>query len=193
MAQNLIKGNSLTKEILFMAAVSPVVLSSLFMPNAAQLLKPIIKWHNNWDKIQKRRIYEAIRRLNQKRLVRLVEKGNDTHIEITESGNKIMKILDYDALEAPHPKKWDKKWRLVIFDIPEKKKKERNAISAKLKDMGFCHFQESAYIYPYDCQDEVDFVCEFLSVSQFVNYFIVESVGKKEGDLRQFFDLSLFI
>lgn len=120
----------------------------------------------------------------------MTEKNNKLYIEITDNGKKLIRNFDYDVLELPKLKKWDKKWRLIIFDIPEKKNKARHAFSTKLKDLGFYPLQESGYIYPYDCRDEIDFVCEFLSINRYVNYCLVESLDKKEGDLRRFFNLS---
>ena len=187
----MLRGKSLTKEILFIAAAGPIILSSLFLPNAAQMLKTLIKWRKNWDKIDRRLIYNAVKRLNQKRLVELVEKDNKLYIKITSNGKKVIKNFDYDNIELEKPKTWDKKWRLVIFDIPDKKKKERRALSKKLKDIGFYALQESVFVYPYDCRDEIDFICEFLSINRFVNYCTVESVDKREGDLRKIFNLEL--
>ena len=187
----MLRGKSLTREILFIAAAGPIVLSSLFLPNAAQMLKPLIKWRKNWNKIDRRLIHNAVRRLNQKRLVELVEKDGKLYIKITGNGKKIIKNFDYDNMELIKPKAWDKKWRLVIFDIPDKKRKERRAISKKLKDIGFYALQESVFIYPHDCRDEIDFICEFLSINRFVNYCIVESVDKREGDLYKIFNLKL--
>ena len=45
------RGKSLTREILFMAITGPIVLSSLFLPNASQMLKPLVKWQKNWGKV----------------------------------------------------------------------------------------------------------------------------------------------
>lgn len=174
-----------------MAAAGTILLSVLFAPNAVQILKPLIKWRKNWNKIDRRRIHEAIKRLNQKRLVELITKGDELYIKITANGKQLVKNFDYDNLELPQSKKWDKKWRLVIFDIFKKQNKERRALSQKLKDLGFYPLQESVFIYPYECRDEVDFICEFLSVGRYVNYCIVESLDKREGDLRRIFDLEL--
>jgi len=189
--RNIIKNKSLAADILLIAAAGPIILASLFLPNAPRMLKPLIKWHKNWGKIKCQRIYEAIRRLNRKRLIELTQRGDKLYIEITENGKRLIKNFDYDNIELPSPKKWDKKWRLVIFDIPEKKNKERRALSVKLKDLGFYPLQESVFIYPYDCHNEIDFVCEFLSINRYVNYCLVESLDKREGDLRKFFNLSL--
>jgi len=187
----MLRGKSLTREILFIAAAGPIILSSLFLPNAPLLLKPLIKWRKNWDKIDRRAIYNAIRRLNQKRLIELTERGDKTYIKITARGKELMKNFDYDNLELPVFKDWDKKWRMIIFDVPKKKDKERRALSQKLKEIGFYPLQESVFIYPYDCQDETDFICEFLDVSRYVNYCLIESLDKREGDLHKIFNLKL--
>lgn len=180
---------SLTREVLFMAASGTLILSSLFVPNVAQLLKPLMRWRKNWEKIDKRRIYDAVKRLNHKRLIELIERGDNIHIKITAHGKNLLKRFDYDDLELSEDKVWDKKWRLIIFDIPEKKKKERLALSKKLKDLGTYPLQKSVFIYPYDCRDEIDFICEFLSISRYINYCVVESLDKKEGDLCRFFNI----
>lgn len=180
---------SLTREILFIAASGTLILSSLLAPNVAKLLKPLMRWRKNWDQIDRRRIYDAVKRLNNKRLIELVEKNDKIYIKITVDGKNLIKRFDYDDIDLSKNKRWDRKWRLVIFDIPEKNKKERLAFSKKLKDIGFYPLQESVFIYPYDCRDEIDFICEFLSIGRYVNYCVVASLDKKEGDLRRFFDI----
>ncbi len=182
---------SLTADILLIATAGPIILSSLFLPNAPKMLKPLLKLHRNWNKIKRQRIYEAIGRLNKKRLIELEQKDDNLYLKITENGKKLIKNFDYDNIELPTHKRWDKKWRMVIFDVPEKKNKERRSLSDKLKDLGFYPLQESVFIYPYDCRGEIDFICSFLSIDNYVNYCTLEALDKKEGDLRKFFDLSL--
>ena len=179
---------SLTRDVLFMAASGTLILSSLFAPNVAQLLKPLMRWRRNWDTMDRRRIYNAIERLNKKRLIELIEKGDKIHIKITTNGKNLLKRFDYDDLELLKAKRWDKKWRLVIFDIPEKKKKERNALSEKLKDMGLYPLQESVFIYPYDCRDEFDFLVEFYRARKYVRFMVAEEIDN-EPYLRTIFSL----
>ena len=180
---------SLTREILFMVASGTLILSSLFAPNAAQLLKPLLRWRKNWGKIDKRRINDAIKRLNNKKLIEFTEKGDEVYVKITTNGKNLLRRFDYDNLRLLKARTWNRKWHLIIFDIPDKKRKERQTFSKKLKDLGLYPLQESVFIYPYDCRNEIDFSCEFLSISRYVNYCIIDSIDKKEGDLRRFFNL----
>ena len=48
---------SLAADVLLMVAAGPIILASLFLPNAPQMLKPLLKLHRNWNKIKRQRIY----------------------------------------------------------------------------------------------------------------------------------------
>lgn len=93
-----IKSRSLVADILLIVSTGPIILSSLFLPNAPKMLRPLIKLHKNWNKIKRQRIYEAIRRLNKKRLIELEQRGNELYIKIAENGKKLIKNFDYDNL-----------------------------------------------------------------------------------------------
>lgn len=187
----MIRGDSLTKDILITVAAAPILLAVLIAPNTAQILEPLIGRNRSHDKLERRRIYEAIKRLNQKRLINLTEKNGDIFIEITAGGKKLVKSFDYDGMKLPRPAKWDRKWRLVIFDIPEKKQKTRHAFSRRLKEIGFYPLQESVFAYPHDCRAEIDFMCHFLNIDKYVNYLVIEDLDKREGDLCKFFNLKI--
>lgn len=56
-------------------------------------------------------------------------------------------------------KKWDRKWRLVVFDIEEISRKTRERFRYKLKEVGFGMLQESVFISPYDiARDFAEFI-----------------------------------
>ena len=48
--------------------------------------------------------------------------------------------------------KWDKQWRVVSFDIPEKVRYSRLKLRITLRDIGFVKLQNSLWAYPYDCK-----------------------------------------
>lgn len=75
-------------------------------------------------------------------------KDGKPFFRLTNLGRKKI-IRDFPIL-AFQAKKWDRKWRLVIFDIPEKERKARDALREKLKELGFGRWQKSVYISPHD-------------------------------------------
>lgn len=51
---------------------------------------------------------------------------------------------------------WDGKWRVVMFDIKEKKRYHRDFIRKFLLDLGFGMLQKSIYITPFPVIEELD-------------------------------------
>ncbi|MEK7609235.1 MAG: hypothetical protein AAB476_02040, partial [Patescibacteria group bacterium] len=82
-----------------------------------------------WQKINKRYLEKAIYVLYRSKLIRERENpdGSSTMV-LTESGKKKVITFNIDTMEIKKPKTWDKKWRLVIFDIPEKKSTARDVL-----------------------------------------------------------------
>ncbi len=97
--------------------------------------------------------------------------------------------LQIDALKIKKPKKWDGKWRIVIFDISQLKKVYRELFRSKLKELGFYQLQKSVWIVPFDCQDEIELLREFFGLSQKeMRLIIAENVGPDDW-LRKIFKI----
>ncbi|MFH1956161.1 MAG: hypothetical protein ABIJ28_00730 [Patescibacteria group bacterium] len=133
---------------------------------------------------QKREIYKeyqqywrSFNELKKKRAIEFVkEEGGYLVYKINKKGKEKLKKFVLDELIIQKSKQWDKKWRLVIFDIPEIYRKSRDALRKKLKDLGFYQCQKSAWIYPFDCIDEIEFLKDFFSIKPFVKIFIVDEI-----------------
>ena len=149
--------------------------------------KVIKKTSKEWEKINKERLKEIIKEFYQEKLVEYKEKPDGSiEIVLTEKGK--LKALEgkIDELEVKIPKTWDKLWRVVIFDIPEKKKKARDALRRKLKELGFLEFQKSVFIFPYECKDEIEFVVEVFGIRRYVRYLIDKEITNEEELLLKF-------
>jgi len=104
------------------------------------------------------------------------EEGGYVVYRLTKKGKKRINKLILDELKLAKPKKWDKKWRLVIFDIPEWRRKDRTALRKKLEEMGFCQCQKSAWIHPFHCLEEIEFLKNRLNIKSFVKLFLVDEM-----------------
>ncbi len=183
--------HSLAWDVLQLLGAGALLAGVLVAPNLAIALRPFLHKANLDEQREWRRaqVERALERLRSRRLIRYVEKGKRTYIEITELGKRRLREFDFDALRLTRPKRWDGKWRLVIFDVPEKKKRERHALRKKLSDLGFHQLQKSVWVYPFDCRDEIDFVCNFLDVDHWVHYLETASLAGAEGRVRHRFSL----
>ena len=68
----------------------------------------------------------------------------------------------------------------MIFDIPDRFKKAREALRNKLKDLGFMKLQESVFVFPYECEDEINFIMEVFLIRPFVRFMRVRSFTNEE-------------
>lgn len=154
-----------------------------------QYFKIVKKISKEWRNINERTLRKAIRKLYQSQLIDYKE-NRDGMVSLVLTGGGKKKYLQYnpDAIKIPKPLKWDHLWRLVIFDIPEEKKKERDALVAKLKGLGFYPIQKSVFIHPYECKNEVDFIIELFDLRPYVRFFIVKETDI-ELDLKDRFGL----
>lgn len=151
-----------------------------------RILKKVSK---EWKKINERNLRETIKRLYQSKLIDYKEKKDDTvELTISEKGKKKILKYDLDKIEIKKPARWDKLWRLVIFDIPEEKKTGRMALASKLKGLGFYPMQKSVFIHPYECQDEINFIIEIFELAPYVRFLRVKDVDV-ELDLKDRFRL----
>ena len=126
---------------------------------------------SEWQKINKTNLTRNLRDLYNYGYIDWKEKSNGAcEVIITKKGISHAKLLDLDNLTIDKPRKWDGKWRIVFFDIPEKKRKARNALREKLRDLGFCEMQKSVFVLPYECQDEINFVVSIFNIKPYVQY-----------------------
>lgn len=116
-----------------------------------------------------RHIDDVIRGLYQSQLIDIRELADGTtEMKLTAQGKTKVFYLNYATLEIPKPKQWDKKWRVILFDIPEDKKNVRDILRQKLITLGFQELQKSVLVYPYPCSDELNFLIEYFGVRRYV-------------------------
>ena len=133
-----------------------------------------------WKRIDRYALHDAIRKLYQSKLVeeRIDKEGTITLI-LSEEGKK--KALSYklDEMTVDKPKSWDKKWRIVIFDIPEELKNVREAMREHLKQLGFIYLQKSVFVHPFPCTDQIEFLIEFHQARPHIRQILAEKIDNE--------------
>ncbi|OHB17471.1 MAG: hypothetical protein A2544_02665 [Candidatus Zambryskibacteria bacterium RIFOXYD2_FULL_43_10] len=123
---------------------------------------------------------------------KLVKRGllfyNGKKYCLTPDGEKLLRRWKFADFKLEKPKKWDKKWRVIIFDIPEKKKNTRNYITTLFRQAGFLRLQDSVWVYPYNCEDVITLLKTDFGVGKYLLYLIVDEL-ENDKHLREDFDL----
>ncbi|MBI1755177.1 hypothetical protein HY250_04210 [Candidatus Azambacteria bacterium] len=96
-----------------------------------------------WKKINEESLHRAIKRLYQSKLVGCREHSDGTvELVLADEGKQRSLRYQLDTMEINKPTTWDTLWRIVMFDIPERHKKGRDALAWKLKELGFYPLQK---------------------------------------------------
>lgn len=143
-----------------------------------------------WRKYPRKKLSSAFYVLKKQGCIKIERRGSQIYIFLTKEGKKKAGWLQIDALKIKKPKKWDRKWRLVIFDISQLKKFFREAFRGKLKELGFYLLQKSIWIIPYDCRNEIEILRDFFGLSKKeVRLIVAEDVENSE-ELKKIFKLA---
>ena len=153
-------------------AAGGFIVACLAMPGLTKIV-PLFKPKGARDRY---RINQAFQKLHKKKLVNIYTKNGNQVVEITRAGNK--KVLEYnlDDMKLKKPAKWDGWWRIVMFDIPQSKKRARDAVSRKIKELGLYPIQKSVFVSPYLCKNEIDFIGEFFDVRKHIIYIKAKEI-----------------
>ena len=128
------------------------------------------------DFYKNKKVVQAFSGLRRYKFIRHVkEKGNRPYV-LTSKGEARLRDMVIDDIEIKIKRNWDEKWHLVMYDLPVRFKKTRNSFRWKLKDLGFFQFQKSAWIYPYQCKEEVLFVADFFGVRKHIEILEVDKI-----------------
>jgi len=178
-----LKRANLKKAILMSVAAAGVLSVALLAPNALQALEKmgII----NFKKRQKEFINAARERLVEQGLLTKDSRGL---LQLTAKGGQTLRRLELADFQFKKPKKWDKKWRVLIFDIPEYRRALREKVRRTLRTIGFVRVQDSVWVYPYPCEDLITLLKADFKVGKDILYLVAEEM-EYSFKLKKFFGL----
>lgn len=128
----------------------------------------------------------VLRNLDRRGFIKKID--SDKYL-ITPKAIRHKKYLDAESAKWDDTK-WDGRWKIVIFDIPEKQKSKRNIFRGFLKRKGFVKLQNSVFVSPYVNFRVLDFVRKELEISRYVSFLEAESANTEDDSrLRDKFGL----
>lgn len=161
---------------------------------ARQLVPALVKEIKYRHRLKERKekfnkMYNSFYYLRRRGLLKMDYRGKQLHVSLTEEGKLRARKYSIDDLKIEKPTKWDRKWRILIFDIEEKHRSRRDALRGKLKELGLYQLQRSVWVCPYHFQKEVDVMKEFFGLTKEEMTTFVASNLEKEKDMISFFNL----
>lgn len=171
--------------ILKLAATGATISVALLAPNALQALeKPLKKYFAHLDDQDRQRELQRVVRYMRSR--KLLSGSYQYGLQITDEGRAQLDKLELNELHVATPLRWDHSWRIVFYDIPEARKRGRDALTRKLHSLGFWQMQKSVFIHPFPCREVIEALTVSYKIDEFVTYIETSYIDNEQNLITHF-------
>lgn len=166
--------------VLGVVGVAGIIAIALAAPNAFQMVEVFRNFKDSKTKSQCRySINATIRRLQKKGLLVMERYGGKSCYRLTERG--ALELVRYRMKEKTvKRRRWDGKWRIVIFDVKEDRRSVRNRLRTMLFEFGFVRLQDSVWVSPYECEEVVQLLKAECRLGKDALYIVAEKIEQDE-------------
>ncbi len=143
-----------------------------------------------WKEVDKRSIKRSVRRLCNEKLVReVVQPDGSFKLVLTEEGKRQARIqfLFGNSIKFKNKRQWDGKWRVVMFDIPEKSREFRTILREHLWELKFYRIQQSVFVSPHPCEKQLAELVSLYRADSFVRIMSVDWIDNEQKLKKHFF------
>ena len=171
------------KGILIALGITSAMVIAVVAPNVFSAFGKI---YEPLKKTNPKQFKRSLKILENENFVSVSQEGDKTVIRLIKNGQQKLLKFQIDDMKIEPQKKWDKKWRLVIFDVPEKFSQARTIFRRKICELGFIPLQKSVWVYPYPCEDQIDFLKEVYEIRPFVRVVTADNIDIQNDLLKRF-------
>lgn len=121
----------------------------------------------------------SLRGLVESGLVESHDSGQQTYTRLTREGKKKAHSLALEheyGLLNPH---WDGKWRIVLLDLPEDRKAERESFRYLLKKAGFVCIKNAVWVSPQPFEHLFANIKKDLGLSTEIMIFVTDTLDSE--------------
>jgi len=144
----------------------------------------------DWQRINQQNFNRSICRLSEEKLLeeKILADGS-FKLVLAERGKKEAKKLSLlgSFISFKKPKRWDRKWRIVLFDIPEKDRVFRDILRQHLRELKFRKLQNSVFVSPYPFEKSILELVDLYRASSYVRVITADKIDNEDGLKRYFF------
>lgn len=182
---------TILKGIFLAGGIAVASTSPYFVTRILPEIVKYARYRKKRKEIEKEKFYNAFYKLKRQGFINMDYRGKQLYITLTPEGRKEVGKYQIDDLEIKKPLRWDKKWRILIFDIKEKNKIKREALRGKIKQLGLYPLQKSVWVCPYKFYKEMDMLRRFFGLQKDEMKTITASEIEDDKNIRSFFGLKL--
>jgi CRISPR-associated endonuclease Cas2 len=135
--------------------------------------------------IEKQQYDNAVWKLKHSGRIKVVTQNGKKFLKCTKKG-QLQTLLKKAGVDSSG--KWDCRWRLIIFDIPEAHREQRAIFRNLLKRNHFVLLQASVFISPYSLNIEAVNYLEKSGLMEFVRILRVDKIDN-DKKLKKYFGL----
>lgn len=182
------KNRELRNALLRALAVGGVLSVVLVAPKMLTLMPSLDRGAVGRKKLY-RSIAQCLSRLERAGVVTLSGASGRREVQLTKKGEEVVDAMYAQEYRIPEPAFWDGRWRVVMFDMHEKRKRVRDRLRMLLQNAGFLRLQDSVWIYPYPCDEFVQLVRAHLSAGNGEMLSFIAEALESDKHLRAHFRL----
>ncbi|MCK9578798.1 CRISPR-associated endonuclease Cas2 [bacterium] len=140
-------------------------------------VRPTKIWFEKYFKDRKKQnFYSTIYRLKRDGYLKIKNGQSGDGYFLTPKGeNKILTIKIRDLEKKKNSKD---EWLMIIFDIPENMRRNRDMLRQFLYTLGFQKVQQSVWISPYEVYDKLKVVVNNLNIRKYIKILKVKELGE---------------
>lgn len=105
--------------------------------------------------VSERAARSTLSRMSQKGWLASRREGRRSHYRVTDRGRRVVRGGEVRIFE-PRRTSWDGRWHMVVYSIPEGKRRLRARLRARLGWLGFGRLAPGTWVSPNDRQAEVE-------------------------------------
>lgn len=180
--------SQLQRAVLTTCAVGGIAIVTVMAPNVVGIIARLLK-----KEMEKRRmfpysVFRSAKNLERKGFIqRALQNGKESYV-LTQAGRQILARQTH--VTNASRRSWDKRWRMLVFDITERRRKIRDTVRRILTKKGFVRLQDSVWVYPYDVEDMTTLLKTEYKLGPSMLYVIAASIENDKW-LRRHFDLKV--
>ena len=185
-----VRKENLQKILLNSVAVAGMLGVAVLAPNALQVLGQLgLVERGQYGRNSN--LSRSMKRLLKNQSLKFQDASSGKkYLTITEKGRRQLNILEARDFNLQKPRRWDRKWRVIIFDIGEKQRRIRDQLRITLNKIGFVKLQKSVWVYPYDCEDFMMLLKANFELGRNLLYLVVDEIENDKW-LKKIFGFKL--